>query len=111
LIQLPATRKITKKFLRETMTMAQFKTADAHYREALRQILEQDVPDHQPPAQPSTEAPDAAAKAQLKAEVATWGLTIASEEVEYILNHYAATKARALLEGARRQRPQPTAAD
>jgi hypothetical protein len=39
LMQLPDGQKITKKFLRETMTMAQYNTARAHYGEALRQVL------------------------------------------------------------------------
>jgi hypothetical protein len=51
LMQLPDGQKITKKFLRETMTMAQYSIARAHYGEALRQILEEDVPDHEPPSQ------------------------------------------------------------
>jgi hypothetical protein len=51
LMQLPESQKITKKFLRETMTMSQYNTARAHYGEALRVILEEDVPDHEPPSE------------------------------------------------------------
>jgi hypothetical protein len=51
LMKLPESQKITKKFLRETMTMAQYNTARAHYGEVLRQILEEDVPTHEPPSQ------------------------------------------------------------
>ena len=36
LMELPESQKTTKKFLRETMTMAQYNTARAHYGEALR---------------------------------------------------------------------------
>jgi hypothetical protein len=53
LMQLPATQKITKKFLRETMSISQYNAARAHYGEALRAILEGDVPDF-----PKTEVPD-----------------------------------------------------
>jgi hypothetical protein len=45
LLKLPATQKITKKYLRETMTTAQYSTALAGYSEKLRQVLAQDVPD------------------------------------------------------------------
>jgi hypothetical protein len=51
LMQLPDSRKVTKKFLREMMTMAQYNQARAHYGEALRVILEEDVPDHEPPSE------------------------------------------------------------
>jgi hypothetical protein len=61
LMQLPDGQKITKKFLRETMTMAQYNTARAHYGEKLRQILEEDVPDHGPaPTHDQPDAPQAA---------------------------------------------------
>jgi hypothetical protein len=58
LMQLPESQKITKKFLRETMTMDQYNTARAHYGKVLRLVLEEDVPNHEPqvrretPAQP-----------------------------------------------------------
>jgi len=51
LMQLPESQKITKKFLRETMMMDQYNTARAHYGEALRVILEEDVPNHEPPSE------------------------------------------------------------
>jgi hypothetical protein len=51
LMQLPESQKITKKFLRETMTMSQYNPARAHYGEALRVIVEEDVPNHEPPSQ------------------------------------------------------------
>jgi hypothetical protein len=51
LMQLPESQKITKKFLRETMTMGQYNNARAHYGEALRVILEEDVPTHEPTSQ------------------------------------------------------------
>jgi hypothetical protein len=69
LMQLPESQKITKKFLRESMTMEQYNTARSHYGEALRQILEEDVPNHEPPATrepvspepaPATETPEPA---------------------------------------------------
>ncbi len=51
LMKLPDGQKITKKFLRETMTMSQYNTARAHYGEVLRVITEEDVPTHEPPAE------------------------------------------------------------
>jgi hypothetical protein len=51
LMKLSESQKITKKFLRETMTMDQYNTARAHYGEVLRQIIEEDVPNHEPPSQ------------------------------------------------------------
>jgi len=51
LMQLAESQKITKKFLRETMTVTQYNTARAHYGEALRVILEEDVPTHEPPSE------------------------------------------------------------
>jgi hypothetical protein len=51
LMELPESQKTTKKFLRETMTMAQYNTARAHYGEALRVIIEGDVPNHEPPSE------------------------------------------------------------
>jgi hypothetical protein len=46
--------KITKKFLRETMTMAQFDTAWQHYNEVLKQHVEEDVLDYPPPVDDAT---------------------------------------------------------
>jgi hypothetical protein len=57
LMQLPESQKITKKFLRETMTMAEYDLARKGYGEKLRVILEEDVPNHEPPSQ--TREPDA----------------------------------------------------
>lgn len=50
LMRLPETQKVTKKFLREHMTMAQYDAAREGYGEALRQGLEEDVPTHEPPS-------------------------------------------------------------
>ena len=127
LMNLPETQKITKKFLRERMTMAQYDQAWTHYGQTLAEILNQDVPDFPPSSAadadpPRHEAegvhvpfelssapdPDAEAKAKLRAEVATWALPVAPEEIEYILAHYAPEKARALLWGARRPKPAAT---
>jgi hypothetical protein len=62
LMQLPERQKITKKFLRESMTMTQYHTARQHYGEVLRQVLEEDVPNHEPPAPdsalPAADPPD-----------------------------------------------------
>jgi hypothetical protein len=64
LMQLPETQKITRKSLRETMTMSQCNTARAHYGERLRQILEEDVPDHgSRSAHDQPDAPEGASKA------------------------------------------------
>jgi len=57
LMQLPESQKVTKKFLREQMTMDQYNTARAHYGEALRVILEEDVPDHEPPSEAGEASP------------------------------------------------------
>jgi hypothetical protein len=51
LMHLPESQKVTKKFLREQMTMDQYHTARAHYGEVLRVIIEEDVPTHVPPSQ------------------------------------------------------------
>jgi hypothetical protein len=53
LMQLPESQKVTKKFLRGTMTMSQYNMARAHYGEALRQVLNQDVPDFPPQKEPT----------------------------------------------------------
>jgi len=50
LMQLADGQKATQKFLREQMTMAQYNQARAHYGEALRVLLEEDVPNHEPPS-------------------------------------------------------------
>jgi hypothetical protein len=111
LMNLPETQKITKKFLRERMTMAQYEQARAHDGKTLAQILEENVPNFSGPPAPDptpAEDPDAEAKAKLRAEVATWALPVSVDEVEYILNHDAPEKARALLWGARRPKPAAT---
>jgi hypothetical protein len=117
---------VTKKFLREHMTTAQYNTARAHYGEKLRQILEEDVPDHGPaskddqpdasqaastPAGEAAAAPEAApaadpaeaARARLRAEVATWPLRVTAEEIEHIITHHPYERARSLLWKARLQ--------
>jgi hypothetical protein len=66
LMKLPDGQKITKKFLRETMTMAQYKLARKEYSEKLRVILEEDVPNHEPPAE--TREPDASTAAPASAQ-------------------------------------------
>jgi hypothetical protein len=96
---------------------------------ALRQILEQDVPDHQPPAVPfaeSSSATDESPAAEptpaedpleqdraIVRELAVgWGLP--ESEVDHVLNHHRdPQKAKNILWGARLQRtrqpsPQPT---
>jgi hypothetical protein len=45
LMQLAEDTKITKKFLRESMTMAQYEVAWQHYNEVLKQHVEEDVSD------------------------------------------------------------------
>jgi hypothetical protein len=131
LMGLPESRKITKKFLRERMIMAQYERARAAYGETLRQILEEDVPnfppsaasDAEPPAPAADEKggaqvpfvssssaldPAAEAKAKLRAEVATWNLKVSADEVEYVISRYPPDKARNLLWGARKPKPEPT---
>ncbi|HZC02050.1 MAG TPA: hypothetical protein VE844_12020, partial [Gammaproteobacteria bacterium] len=49
LMDLSEETKITKKFLRETMTMAQFDSAWQHYNEVLKKHVEEDVLDYPPP--------------------------------------------------------------
>jgi hypothetical protein len=46
LMQLAEETKITKKFLRESMTMAQYEVAWQHYNEVLKTQVEEDVSDH-----------------------------------------------------------------
>jgi hypothetical protein len=125
-MQQPESQKITKKFLRERMSMEQYNTARAHYGDALRQILEEDVPNYEPPretrdtgtseAVPASESisePNAtedgllAAKAKLRAEAAGWG--IEEKEIAYILDHHPdLTRARNLLWQARRKQNNTT---
>jgi hypothetical protein len=56
LMDLPAETKITKKFLRETMTMAQFESAWQHYNEVLKRHVEEDVLDFPPPREQASQA-------------------------------------------------------
>ena len=49
LMNLPDETKITKKFLRESMTMEQYEAAWQHYNEVLKKHVEADVLDYPPP--------------------------------------------------------------
>jgi hypothetical protein len=49
LMDLPEEAKITKKFLRESMTMAQYDAAWQYYSEVLKKHVEEDVLDYPPP--------------------------------------------------------------
>lgn len=51
LMDLPAETKISKKFLRESMTMAQYESAWQHYSAVLKQHVEEDVLDFPPPGE------------------------------------------------------------
>jgi len=51
LMQLADDTKITKKFLRESMTMAQYEVAWQHYSEMLKKQVEEDVSDDPPPGE------------------------------------------------------------
>jgi hypothetical protein len=51
LMQLADDTKITKKFLRESMTMAQYEVAWQHYSEMLKKQVEEDVLDYPPPGE------------------------------------------------------------
>ena len=51
LMQLADGTKITKKFLREAMTMAQYELAWQHYSELLKKQVEEDVLDYPPPGE------------------------------------------------------------
>jgi hypothetical protein len=137
LMKLPNGQKITKKFLRETMTMSQYNTARAHYGEALRQVLEEDVPNHESPSEAvdanasqagseaadaqqgeaipfesSSSAPETDAterdRQRLRQEVAGWDLRVKPEAIEHVIQHNPYSKARQLLWKCRRQN---TAAD
>jgi hypothetical protein len=113
-MKLPESQKITKKFLRETMTMEQYNTARSHHGEALRRILEEDVPNHEPPAAAgdanTSEAVSAsesngesnatkeglrAARDKLRAEAIGWG--VREDEVEPVLQHHPLAAARNIL--------------
>jgi len=133
LIKLPESQKITKKFLCEQMTMSQYNTARAHYSEALRLILEEDVPDHKPPTTDRTVSTDETPASQgiaegadrrpfrilicsrsrrrrctvrrLRGEAIAWG--IPRRKLPTILGHYDLSKARNILWKARRNQPAP----
>jgi hypothetical protein len=51
LMQLADDTKITKKFLRESMTMAQYEVAWQHYSELLKKQVEENVLDYPPPGE------------------------------------------------------------
>lgn len=139
LMQLPDGQKITKKFLRERMTMAQYDTARKAYGEKLRVILEEDVPDHEPPSatrepDASQVVPEAAAEGatavfpesssapepevdaaerdrqRLRQELSTWDLRVSPEEVEHVIRHNPYSKARQLLWRARTTASEPLTA-
>jgi hypothetical protein len=61
-MDLPEESRITKKFLRESMTMAQYEEAWQHYSELLKRLVEEDVLDHPPPGD---QAPTAESEAAL----------------------------------------------
>jgi hypothetical protein len=137
LMQLPDGQKITKKFLREHMTMDQYNTARQAYGEKLRLILEEDVPNHEPPATsasvssqptpapseetpaavPSSESPSAPGaevdtaerdQQRLRQEVAGWQLRISDQEKEHVIRHNSYSKARQLLWKVRVEAPAAT---
>jgi hypothetical protein len=54
LMDLPNETKITKKFLRESMTMAQFENAWQHYSALLKKHVEEDVLDFPPTNEPAS---------------------------------------------------------
>jgi hypothetical protein len=68
LMDLPVETKITKKFLRETMTIVQYESAWQHYSEALKQHVEEDVLDFPPPDVPGALGEYAASPQQSEAE-------------------------------------------
>jgi hypothetical protein len=126
LMQLPGSQLISKTYLRQAMSIEQYRAAVAYYDGQLRAQVE-DVPTHEPPppaeeppavplgagsssasASVPADDPEAEAKAKLGAEVAEWALPVPPEEVTYILEHYSLAKARALLWGARQQKPAAT---
>jgi hypothetical protein len=131
--------RITKKFLREAMTMNQLASAEAHYTAILKASVEEDVPNHPPPGRPeqemaqapfaSSSAPDAEPSAPepmvaedpadqdraiARALALSWGLPEA--EVDHVLSHHRdPEKARNILWKAKQQRehkpePQPSLA-
>jgi hypothetical protein len=67
LMDLPAETKITKKFLRETMTTAQYESAWQYYSEVLKKHVEEDVLDFPPPGEPEAPGDAEAAAGQREA--------------------------------------------
>ena len=105
LLGLPGEVRITKKFLKERLTMAQYEDAWQAYRRALKAKIEEDVSDFAPPQGHGapTELPSAPdeAREKLRAEALGWG--IQPSEVEHVLHHHRdIQKARTLLWRARR---------
>ena len=109
--------RISKKYLGQHMTPTQHELAMAYYQKLLKHEGEEDVPDgpaptHDQPVAPQG-APEAApaatpdhhadpvgidaARAKLRAEVATWGLTHPAAEIERIIRLHAPEKARVIL--------------
>jgi hypothetical protein len=68
LMDLPAETKITRKFLRETMTMAQYESAWQHYSEVLKKHVEEDVLDFPPPDEPDALGDSEAVASQREGE-------------------------------------------
>lgn len=102
--------RVSKKFLRDSMTLNQFEVARAYYERLLKQQVENDVLDGPPPPSgkphplPEGEGPhpdDAVAKVALRQEAIGWG--IRADEVGHVLAHHPLEKARHLLWQARRR--------
>jgi hypothetical protein len=95
LMRLPDGQKITKKFLRETMTLARYNTARVHYGEKLRQILEEDVPDHgSPQAHDQPNASPAASEATTEGTAAPFVSSSSAPEAAPAADPAAADRAR-----------------
>jgi hypothetical protein len=96
--------RVSKKFLRDSMTLTQFEVARTYYKRLLKQQVEEDVPDGLPPStgepnpHPEGEKPrpdDEVAKAALRQEAIGWG--IREDEVAHVIAHHTLEKARNLL--------------
>ena len=70
LMDLSPETKISKKFLRESMTMAQYESAWQHYSAVLKQHVEEDVLDFPPPGEDASAEDSVAAPSQSEAEQA-----------------------------------------
>jgi hypothetical protein len=68
LMDLPAETKISKKFLRESMTMAQYESAWQHYSAVLKKHVEEDVLDFPPPGDDASAEDSEAVPSQREAE-------------------------------------------